>query len=316
MANFDPLGDGSPIRFIQPGGGFCFGLELFWGRVRRSLLRTFFPGYVKRMESLRRGECPGCTHSIIDSRDLKNYANVCGYYFDSKTDPYHSRNHLAFARWGAMELLVFSFLLLLLCAGFSVLALLVHPAFWVGTAVSGGFWVFVLSFFRNPKRKIPEGPGVVVSPADGTITNIEEVDEPGFGKALRISIFLSVFNVHVNRSPMAGTVERVRYFPGEFLDARSGDCSRRNEQLWLDMKSKEGGFAFRVKQIAGAIARRIVCQTAVGRNLAMGELYGMIKFGSRTDLLLPPEVVSEVAVQVGQKVRGGSTILLTLQNRL
>lgn len=313
MATIDPFGDGSPVRFIQPGNGFCFGLEMRWGRIRRAILRTLFPGYVQKMQALRQGDCPNCPHDIIDSRDLKIFANVCGYHFDSRTDPYAYRWNLGFARWGAMELLFFSVMLLGLGAALAVPATQVHPAFWVGTGLAVGFWLFVLSFFRNPNRKIPDAPGLVVSPADGTITNIEEVDEPGFGRALRISIFLSVFNVHVNRSPIAGRVTKIRYYPGEFLDARSGECSKRNEQLWLDMVSAEGAFPVRVKQIAGAIARRIVCQTAASRDLARGELYGMIKFGSRTDLLLPPEMVQEVRVKVGQAVSGGSTILLNLR---
>lgn len=312
MATIDPFGDGSPVHYIQPGNGFCFGLEMCWGRIRRAILKTLFPGHVKRMLELRLGDCPDCKHEIIDSRDLKLFANVCGYHFDPRTDPYAYRSNLGFARWGAMELLFFSMMLLGLSAGLAVPAMLVHPAFWVGTAVALGFWLFVLSFFRNPNRKIPDAPGLVVSPADGTITNIEEVDEPGLGRVLRISIFLSVFNVHVNRSPLASRVTKVRYYPGEFLDARSGECSKRNEQLWLDMEAAEG-FSVRVKQIAGAIARRIVCQTAAGRDLARGELYGMIKFGSRTDLLLPPANVAEVLVKVGQSVSGGSTTLLKLR---
>src|SRR5439155_2034556 len=106
-----------------------------------------------------------------------------------------------------------------------------HPPCWAGLALILPLWLFVLSFFRDPQRRIPEDTGVVVSPADGTVTHVEEVDEPDFpgGRALRISIFLSVFNVHVNRMPRAARVREVRYFPGEFLDARTAGCDKRKE---------------------------------------------------------------------------------------
>jgi phosphatidylserine decarboxylase len=170
---------------------------------------------------------------------------------------------------------------------------------------------------------IPQQPDVVVSPADGTVTNIEEVDEPEFGKALRISIFLSVFNVHVNRCPFGGEVVDVRYFPGEYLDARYAESAVRNEQLWIDMivpspptplPEGEGrtGMPMRVKQISGAIARRIVCWLKPGDKLEKGERIGMIKLGSRTDLLIPAGAAREICVKVGDKVAGGATILLKL----
>src|SRR4029077_15951375 len=152
----------------------------------------------------------------------------------------------------------------------------------------------------------------LVSPADGTITHVEEVDEPEFGKALRISIFLSIFNVHVNRSPFDGEVTNVRYFPGEFLDARNPDSAVRNEQLWIDMIEPATTRPIRVKQISGAIARRIVCWLKVGDKLKKGERIGMIKLGSRTDVLIPAGTATEVCVKVGDKVFGGTTILLRL----
>src|SRR5439155_23971185 len=118
-----------------------------------------------------------------------------------------------------------------------------HPPCWAGLALILPLWLFVLSFFRDPQRRIPEDTGVVVSPADGTVTHVEEVDEPDFpgGRALRISIFLSVFNVHVNRMPCAAEVQNVRYFPGAFLDARNPDSATRNEQLWIDAVEVAGG---------------------------------------------------------------------------
>jgi len=151
----------------------------------------------------------------------------------------------------------------------------------------------------------------VVSPADGTVTHVEEVDEPDFpgGRALRISIFLSIFNVHVNRMPREAEVVGIRYFPGAFLDARNPDSKVRNEQLWIDAVESGTGVPIRVKQISGAIARRIVCWLKPGNRVSRGERIGMIKLGSRTDLLLPAEHVAVVGVKVGDKVRGGATVL-------
>jgi phosphatidylserine decarboxylase len=174
--------------------------------------------------------------------------------------------------------------------------------------------VFLLSFFRDPPRTIPDEPDALVSPADGTITHVEEVDDPAFpeGKALRVSIFLSVFNVHVNRIPRPGRIVGLAYYPGEYLDARSEGCAVRNEQLWVDMEDAETRGLVRIKQIAGAIARRIVCVLRSGEVVRAGDRFGMIKFGSRTDVLVPPALVREVPVRVGDKVRGGSTVLMRL----
>ena len=131
--------------------------------------------------------------------------------------------------------------------------------------------------------------------------------------ALRISIFLSIFNVHVNRLPRTGTITQVRYFPGAFLDARNPNSAVRNEQLWVDMREPSGRL-LRVKQISGAIVRRIVCWLKEGDNVAKGERLGMIKLGSRTDLLISAGRVAQICVKVGDKVRGGSTILLRVAN--
>lgn len=169
--------------------------------------------------------------------------------------------------------------------------------------------LFVLSFFRDPERKVPGGPETAVSPADGKVTDIEEVDEPFLGgRALRIGIFLSVFNVHVNRVPLDGTVKEVRYQPGEFLDARKPECKDRNESNFVGFEGPMGLFG--VRQITGYVARRIVCPLAEGDEVARGERMGMIKFGSRTELLVPVDAPVEVDVEVGQAVRGGSSVLL------
>ena len=173
----------------------------------------------------------------------------------------------------------------------------------------------IITFFRDPDRPIPADPDVLVSPADGVVTHIEEVDEPEFGKALRISIFLSIFNVHVNRCPRDAEVTNVRYFPGEYLDARNAESAVRNEQLWIDLIEPRTKRPMRVKQISGAIARRIVCWLKPGDILQTGERIGMIKLGSRTDVLVTAGAASEVCVKVGDKVAGAATVLLRLTPR-
>jgi phosphatidylserine decarboxylase len=301
---------------VQPGGGLCMSLELAWGRLRRAWLRRVRPGYVRRMAAKRQGECPNCPHDIIDSRDLKYWRNVCGYWFRPEDDPFRWRDRLRLARAGLAELVLFSAACGLLTALFAVLVALVYWLFWIPVAVVLVFWAVIVFFFRDPDRTIPADPAALVSPADGTVTHvgkIEEADFPG-GRAFRISIFLSIFNVHVNRVPRPGRVVDVRYFPGCFLDARHPECGVRNEQLWLDLEESDPPRPLRVKQISGAIARRIVCWLKPGDRVAAGDKLGMIKFGSRTDVLIPADAAEEVRVKVGDKVKGGSTILLRLKN--
>lgn len=299
---------------VQPGGGRCMAIELAWGRLRRRLLRALRPGYVRAMQARRQGDCPGCPHDVIDPRDLKYTRNVCGYWFRPEDDAFRHRGRLGCARHGLAELLIFTLGYVGLGGGAAVAAVLLHWAFWLPFAALTLVWLEIVYFFRDPERIIPSEPGALVSPADGTVTNVEEVDEPDFagGRALRISIFLSIFNVHVNRMPSAAEVVDVRYFPGAFLDARSPDSAVRNEQLWIDAVEPGSGRPMRVKQISGAIARRIVCWLKPGDRLQRGERIGMIKLGSRTDLLLPAGAAAEVLVKVGDKVRGGATVLARL----
>ncbi len=298
---------------VQPGGGFCFALERAWGRLRRASLRTLFPGYVRRMEAKRQGTCPGCTHDAVDPRDLKYLRNVCGYWWPPEDDRYAWRGRIGFARHGLAELFFFSFILLLLGGTFATLAVLVHALFWVLVAAVGLVWLEIIWFFRDPERTIPADADALVSPADGTVTNVDEVDEPEFGRALSISIFLSIFNVHVNRLPRAGRIINVRYFPGAFLDARNPDSAVRNEQLWIDMEEEGTNRPIRLKQISGAIARRIVCWLKAGDVARKGERLGMIKFGSRTEVYLPTHLVGEVLIKVGDAVKGGSTVLMRIK---
>ena len=297
---------------IQPGGGWCMSLELAWGRCRRWLLRRCRPGYVRRMAEKRQGSCPDCPHDIIDSRDLKYWRNVCGYWFHPEDDPFAWRNRLGFARAGLAELCIATIVLWLVGLLFAWAATWVHPLFWVPDVAVVLVWLEILYFFRDPERRIPSDTAALLSPADGTITDIGEVEAPGFScdRALRIGIFLSIFNVHVNRLPRSGRVVSVRYFPGAFLDARHPECPARNEQLWVDLEESDSGRLIRVKQISGAVARRIVCWLKPQETVRAGDRYGMIKFGSRTEVLLAVNEAVDLQIKIGDKVHGGATVLL------
>jgi phosphatidylserine decarboxylase len=306
---------------VQPGGGVCYSLERAWGQMRRMWLRSYRPAYVRRMELARQGTCPSCQHEVVDPRDLKYLRNVCGYWWKPDNDLFAWRGRLGFARHGLCEIVVFTLGFLIvggLCASLAVWLHWVwqHWLFWIPFAAAALVWLEILYFFRDPERTIPADADALVSPADGTVTNVEEVDEPELGRALRISIFLSIFNVHVNRLPRAGRITNVRYFPGAFLDARNPASAVRNEQLWIDMEEEGTNRPIRVKQISGAIARRIVCWLKVGDTVQKGERLGMIKLGSRTDVLLPAGQAREVCVKVGDKVQGGATVLLRIGDAL
>nr|WP_158749655.1 phosphatidylserine decarboxylase family protein [Acidobacterium sp. S8] len=164
---------------------------------------------------------------------------------------------------------------------------------------------FFLWFFRDPRRAIPQGYGLIVSPADGKLTAIDRVMTPS-GETLRLSIFLSVFNVHVNRTPVAGTLREVRYQKGKFLNALNPDSAEKNEQN-LAVVETDDGHVIAFKQIAGLLARRIVFNFKAGDRVERGQRIGLIKFGSRVDVLMP--AYAELRVKKGDIVKGGATIL-------
>lgn len=167
-------------------------------------------------------------------------------------------------------------------------------------------------FFRDPERQTPAGEDKVVSPADGHVIAIEEIDEPEFmgGKSKRISIFLSVFDVHVNRAPVSGVVKLVKYQPGRFHVASLPQASVENEQSIIGVESPWGKVLF--KQIAGLIARRIVYDLREGHRIQCGERFGIIKFGSRMEVYLP--LTAEVKVRLREKVRAGESIIGEFKN--
>jgi len=163
---------------------------------------------------------------------------------------------------------------------------------------------FFLWFFRDPERKTPSGPNLVVSPGDGKVTEAEWIQTEQ-GSRLRVSIFLSVFDVHVNRSPIGGTVTMVEYRKGDFRNAMEAESVMYNEQTVVTVDN--GEYEVSYKQIAGLLARRIVCTVRVGDKVERGQRVGMIKFGSRVDVLMPGE--AQLKVKRGMKVKGGSTVL-------
>ncbi len=188
-------------------------------------------------------------------------------------------------------------------------------AWWWLAALTIIVWLALVMFFRDPWRRLPPnlGPGDMLSPADGTISKVfeEEHHEAVSGPAVVIRIFLSVLDVHINRSPFDATVVSITHRPGRYLDARTEESAKVNESNLIVLRLS-GGETIGVRQVSGAIARRIVCPIAVGDRLVRGQRFGMIKFGSTTELILPRPRVATVQVSRGDKVRGGLTVLATI----
>jgi len=195
--------------------------------------------------------------------------------------------------------------------GFSLLAVAVVLAWatghWAWGILPVLLAVFFLWFFRDPQRTIPTGPGLIVSPADGLVTETVQIATPD-GHRQRISIFLSVFDVHVNRSPIGGVLTQVRYKKGQYVNAMNPACAESNEQNIVEVRGD--GMEVTFKQIAGLLARRIVFRPREGDRMERGQRVGMIKFGSRTDVIFPAE--AELRVKKGQRVKGGESVLAAM----
>ena len=187
----------------------------------------------------------------------------------------------------------------------AVLLGLINPWLALPAVMLGAFFLW---FFRDPERPVPDGPGVVVSPADGKVTSVEQFMHEGENKK-RISIFLNVFDVHVNRSPISGTITSLFYQKGKFGNAMSAGSSDANEQNIVVVKGDGQTVVF--KQIAGLLARRIVFTPRTGDRLERGQRVGLIKFGSRVDVVLDEAI--DIGVKVGDRVKGGSSILGVLR---
>jgi phosphatidylserine decarboxylase len=214
---------------------------------------------------------------------------------------------MPFACWGWRALNLYGWPLL---AATIALLFFDNPWRWLAI-IPAALLAQLLYFFRDPPRRVPDSPEAIVSPADGTIVEVTRLNHYDYldGPAVRIGIFLSIFNVHINRAPFAGTVVELHYQPGEFLNALKPESAIRNESMWI-------GFAvpdfpqtrFAVRQISGAIARRIVCPLRPGQTVPRGQKFGMIKLGSRTELILPADAV-EILAWHGDKVKAGSDII-------
>ncbi|MCH8287842.1 MAG: phosphatidylserine decarboxylase family protein [Candidatus Marinimicrobia bacterium] len=183
---------------------------------------------------------------------------------------------------------------------------------WGLTYAEAALLLFIVFFFRDPDRTTPKGRGVIVSAADGKVVTVKEVEFPDISaeKLIQVSVFLSIFDVHVNRIPVSGKVREVKYFPGKFMLAWKEKASLDNEQTLISIDSE--GKTIYLKQIAGLVARRISWQLDAGQSVEAGERFGLIRFGSRVDLLLPTD--SRIEVKVGDKVKGGETVIGALSH--
>jgi phosphatidylserine decarboxylase len=242
---------------------------------------------------------------VLDARDLKYFKNQCTAHWLPQDDPSRWREAIPFARWGLCELLLM---------GMPLVAAAVALAFtpwWYLAFVPGVLAVLIAWFFRDPPRTVPQAPDLIVSPADGKLVEVTPLSHHDFigGPAVRLGIFLTVFNVHVNRAPCRARVVRLNYSPGKFLNAMDSESAIVNENLSIGLEEDESPYRRIVcRQISGLIARRIVCDLRPGQIVERGEKFGMIKFGSRTELILPSEGLTVVA-QPGQWIKAGRDVI-------
>ena len=298
------------LTSIQPGGGVVMSIELMWGKIRRKLLRALRPGYVKHMLSVRQGQQGTLPFDPVDSRDLKYYRNQQTYWWADGDDRFTWRDSLGFVRVGLAELILIGGLFLILAGVFGLL-------WWPLTLPMLVLAGLVAWFFRNPTRLAPSDPNCIVSPADGKLVQIERIEDPELGACVQYGIFLSIFNVHANRASLAGRVVAVRYRPGKFLNALKPESAKENENLDVVMQSTDAkGRYFRIRQITGQFARRIVCWVRPGDVLSHGEMFGMIKLGSRTELIVPDDPNLEIVAKIGDKLAAGTSILGNYRPRI
>jgi len=187
--------------------------------------------------------------------------------------------------------------------------ILAGVGWWAGAGVFAALALAFLGFFRDPERTPPGVPDAVLAPADGKVMAIADVDEGSMGPAVRMSIFLSLLDVHINRNPVTGLVRGVEYTAGKFRAAYKPEASEVNERCTVVLEGERARIA--VRQIAGVLARRIVCRVRSGDTVRAGERYGLIRFGSRTDLFVPRG--AELRVRVGERVKGGESIMALLR---
>jgi phosphatidylserine decarboxylase len=214
-------------------------------------------------------------------------------------------------KYGIGELLLYGGASLAGLAASAIFASYLTPLFWGLGLVFALVLAFTLNFYRDPARVTPGQPGLVISPADGRVVEVAQVDEPRYLKTAchKVAIFMSPLNVHVNRAPCDGRVEAVDHVPGGYRHAAHPEASSGNESVAMTLRASERDTRLVVRQVAGAIARRIVCAVAAGDQLKRGRRYGMIKFGSRAEVYVPVASGFEVAVKPGDRVKAGETVL-------
>ena len=217
--------------------------------------------------------------------------------------------------YGKKEVIKYGIICLLTVVFCLVLSLFLWKAFAWFIVIPVIEYVFVLYFFRDPERKVVENLNNLLAPADGIVSHIEECEDPGYlgEKAIRISIFLSILNVHINRAAYPGKVSYIKYKKGEFLNAMGNDSLHLNECNDIGVKTDNPKMKkYMQRQIVGLIARRIVCDLNEGDSLVQGQRYGMMKFGSRTDLFIPKSTAAIIKINVGDKVEAGLTVLASI----
>ena len=217
-------------------------------------------------------------------------------------------------KYGVREIL---FMTLLIAAAMAASVYFAWPRWWwslIALVPLTAVWLWVLWFFRDPTRYPPQGDGLLISPCDGRVSDITPIggDSPLGEPGIRVGVFMNVFSVHVNRSPADVCVERVEHVPGAFLDVRNPLAYERNESVSIFARIRLGGVEYPlvVRQVAGFVARRIVTDLREGQQLAAAERIGMIKFGSRCEILVPETLRPKVTVRIGDKVRAGESILV------
>ncbi len=219
-------------------------------------------------------------------------------------------------RYGVREILLSTFATAGACALLGWLAWRVNWWFALAGVVPAAVWLWVLWFFRDPDRAVPAGDGLFISPADGNVADITQVgpESPLGRDGVKVGVFMNVFSVHVNRSPIAARVDRTEHAKGVFLDARDPHASEKNESATIYLTHERGGIEYPivVRQIAGLVARRIITDLRQGQVLSAGEKIGMIKFGSRLELFVPRELAGRVQVEIGQRVWAGETVLVSI----
>ncbi|HEX5050666.1 MAG TPA: phosphatidylserine decarboxylase [Planctomycetota bacterium] len=293
------------VHGVQPGGGPVAALAQAFGRWRRAWLRALRPAVAARRAAQRLGSCPGCTHDVLDGRDLLWVRNVCGHDVPGplRVDPF--RDRFGLVRLGRADVLA-----CLMLGGAAAFALaFVQPWFAPAPLLLP---LFAVWFFRDPDRISPRGPALVLAPADGVLDDVRHEAQCAFfdGPAWRLGIYLSLLDVHVNRAPVAGRAESFEYRRGRRLPTKRRGCTDGNEQLltWFRL---DGGGTVVVRQIAGPAARRICNVLRSGERVAAGQRFGLIKFGSRTEVWVPADGV-QLAARPGDRVRGGESVLALL----